>query len=321
MKTPVLLIAALLLIVVVTLVYTSPASDKANINFESVKQLHPDSRDPVVIAAGDISCASGESTNDECNQDLTARLVEAVNPDAVLTLGDLQYPTGEYKNFTSYFDKTWGRFKNKIRPAVGNHEYSDPGAKGYFKYFETAAGSPEQGYYSFNLGPNWHLISINSNCPEAGGCEENSPQYNWLKHDLEASSAPCTLVYWHHPRFSSGLHGNNRFMEDIFSLIYKHNVELVLSGHDHDYERFAKTNPSGQKDDNGIRSFVVGTGGRNLYRFLSKPEISEVRQNKEFGVLKLVLHENSYTWEFQSIKQDGFKDSGEDFCHRINPNS
>jgi acid phosphatase type 7 len=314
----VLLLGALVIltIVVVQLIQHPTPSNKPPRDFETLRQAEDQlelNTSPVIVAAGDIACNSLDETPGECNQELTAKLIEAINPEAVLVLGDIQYQTGTYENFTNFFDKSWGRFKDKIKPTVGNHEYSDPEAAGYFKYFGEAAGGNDKGYYSFDIG-SWHLVSLNSNCWAIGGCDMESPQYKWLIEDLEKNTKQCVIAYWHHPRFSSGLHGNYDPMDALFRALYDHKVELLLSGHDHTYERLAKINPEGEKDDQGIRSFIVGTGGRNLYRFLNPLSFSESKQNQEFGVLKLTLNDNSYDWEFVSIKDQGFTDSGSDTC-------
>lgn len=299
----------------------SPGSTKRNINFDKPNHLDSTavSNDPVVVAAGDIACASLEEGISECNQGLTSRLVQAINPTAVLTLGDLQYPVSSYENLVNYFDKSWGMFKSKIKPAVGNHEYSVPLAKGYFDYFNGidkkngAAGDRDKGYYSFEIGQ-WQIVSINSNCWAIGGCNSDSKQYQWVQEELKKNPRKCQIAYFHHPLYSSGMHGNNSEMKPLFALLDSSGVDIVLNGHDHTYERLSKINSEGSQDEKGIRVFIVGTGGRSLYRFLNPLSFSEVKQNQEFGVLKLTLHPESYDFEFVSIKQDGFVDKGSDVC-------
>jgi hypothetical protein len=240
------------------------------------------------------------------------------SPTAVLTLGDNQYEDNTLTKYQQSFDPTWGREKSIIHPAIGNHEYLTPKAAGYFAYFGTAASDPTKGYYSYDLG-SWHLIALNSNCSQVGGCSAGSPQEQWLRADLAAHPAACTLAYWHHPRFSSGQHGNFDSMQPIWQALYDYNADLVLVGHDHDYERFAPQDPQGQADPKrGIREFVVGTGGRNHYAISTLQPNSEAHDSSTFGVLKLILHPVGFDWEFVRDTQTGngmFGDSGRDFCH------
>jgi 3',5'-cyclic AMP phosphodiesterase CpdA len=230
---------------------------------------------------------------------------------AVLTLGDNTYPIGLLAEFTDCYDKTWGQFKKRTYPAPGNHEYYTQSAAGYYEYFGDAAGPSRRGYYSFNLGK-WHVISLNSNLVELANIE----QLVWLKKDLEQHPAKCTLAYWHHPVFSSGGHGNNDIMRNAWKLLNDANADLVLVSHDHDYERFAPQDPDGKRDDaHGIREFVVGTGGARLSPFFLRKDNSEITFNDTHGVLKLVLKENSYEWEFLPVAGSSFTDQGKGDCH------
>ena len=215
--------------------------------------------------------------------------------------------------FQQSFDPSWGRAKNIIHPAVGNHEYLTAGASGYFNYFGAAAGNSSKGYYSFDIGA-WHIIALNSNCSQVGGCGVGSPQEQWLKADLAAHPNMCTLAYWHHPRFSSGQHGSNTSYGAFWNALYAAGAELVLSGHDHDYERFAPQSPSGAADPNGIQQFVVGTGGKNHYQFMSIQPNSVVRNPDTYGILKLTLHATSYDWQFVPEPGKTFTDSGTRNC-------
>lgn len=273
--------------------------------------------EPVLVAAGDIACNEKEKPL-VCKQDQTANLIMALRPDIVLTLGDLQYNKGEYNNFNTYYDSSWGRFKENTRPAVGNHEYETKNAQGYFDYFNGVsnvigiAGERGKGYYSFDVG-SWHVVAINSNCWAVGGCQKGSPQGKWLENDLIKDNKRCTLAFWHHPLVSSGQNGQNPTMKSIWSTLYAHNADIVLNGHDHLYERFAPQNPQGIADEKGVRQFTVGTGGRNLYRFETVQANSEARDNENFGVLKLILHNDSYEWEFISI-ENRVVDKGRDTC-------
>ena len=215
---------------------------------------------------------------------------------------------------TSY-GPSWGRLRAITRPAVGNHEYGSLGATPYFQYFGAAAGEPGKGYYSYELG-SWHLIAINSNCTQIGGCASGSPEELWLRADLAAHPARCTLAYWHHPRFSSGQAGDNGFMSAIWTDLYAAGADLVLNGHEHDYERFAPQDASGERDDlNGVREFVVGTGGKNHMTFKTAKENSELRDTSSFGFLDLTLGDAGYSWRFVSDPPGGLSDSGTGTCH------
>ena len=260
-----------------------------------------------LIAVGDV--ASCESEGDEA----TARLLEAL-PGTIALLGDIAYQSGTAEEFLNCYDPAWGKFKDRTRPSPGNHEYITKKASAYYSYFGTAAGEPGKGYYSYDLGA-WHIVALNSNCAKVGGCGIGSPQERWLRTDLEEHPASCTLAYWHHPRFSSGQHGNFESMQPIWQTLYNARVDLVLSGHDHNYERFAPQDPDGNADmERGIRAFVVGTGGKNHYRVGSPIANSEVREWKTFGVLRLNLHAKSYDWEFVPIAGKTFTDEGSDTC-------
>jgi hypothetical protein len=243
---------------------------------------------------------------------------------AVLTLGDHQYSDGEYREFVApgTYDATWGRVKALTRPAIGNHEYHTPRAVGYCSYFGIAArcnrtrNAVRSGYYSFNVGA-WHLISLNSNCSHAGGCGIGSPQETWLRRDLAANARrKCVLAYWHHPRFSSGRHTGEPRYAAWWRALYAARADVVLNGHDHVYERFARMAPSGAADPaRGIREFIVGTGGKSHTGFADVHANSEVRDNKTFGVLKLTLRPASYSWKFLPEAGRRFTDSGTTACH------
>ena len=268
--------------------------------------------DPVIAAAGDIACPPGASISPTaCHHAATSDLLTGAT--AVLMLGDAQYPDGTLAEFQESFDPTWGRFKSVMYPSVGNHEYHTPGAAGYFDYFGPAAGPRDKGYYSFDIGA-WHLIALNSNCPEIGGCEEGSAQEQWLRADLAGSSASCTLAYWHHPLFSSGAHGSNPRMAAIWQTLYDHGVDVVLSGHDHNYQRFAPQTADGVADAQGPREFVVGTGGRSLYPTGPPIANQEAQGQDTFGVLKLTLHTTSYEWQFVPETGGTFGDMGSATC-------
>lgn len=266
-------------------------------------------KDAILIGAGDIAdCSKLEGA------EATAKLLEA-NPGTVMALGDLAYPDGTAENFKCY-DRTWGRVKDRTRPAVGNHEFHSSGATYYFQYFGAAAGDPKTGYYSYELGT-WHVVVLNSECKEVGGCGAGSPQEKWLRADLAAHPVGCTLAYFHKPRFSSGrTHGDDLEVTPLWQALYDYNAELVLNGHDHDYERFAPQDPNGKADpQRGIREFVVGTGGKSHREFGDPKPNSEVRNNDAYGVLKLTLKLTGYEWKFLPEAGKTFTDSGSGNCH------
>ncbi len=283
------------------------AAHRARHSPAAVKQATVE--DPVLIGAGDIAdCA------DLAGAEATARLLEA-NPGTVMAIGDLAYPDGTRENFACY-EKTWGRVKSRTRPAAGNHEFHSAGATFYFEYFGSVAGDQKNGFYSYDLGA-WHIIVLNSECKEVGGCNRGSREEKWLRADLAAHPAACTLAYFHKPLFSSGgAHGNDPEMQPFFQALYDARADVVVAGHDHDYERFAPQSPAGTADSQqGIREFVAGTGGKSHRTFAAPRPNSELRDNTAFGVLKLVLHPNSYDWLFISEPGKSFTDSGSGGCH------
>jgi hypothetical protein len=276
--------------------------------------------DPVIGAAGDIACDPGDPavhgrTTTRCQMKATSDLLLSLKPAAVLALGDLQYEDGALTKFRQSYGPTWGRLKSITRPAVGNHEYMTRRAWGYYAYFGRVAGAPWRGYYSFDLGA-WHLIALNSNCEFVGGCGAGSPQERWLRADLAAHPVQCTLAYWHHPRFSSGPHGSNAAFGAFWRALYEARAEIVLSGHDHSYERFVPQDPDGRADPaRGIREFVVGTGGRSFYALKKPAANSAVFQAETFGVLALTLRPGRYEWTFVPAPGKPFADSGSGTCH------
>jgi Calcineurin-like phosphoesterase len=266
----------------------------------------------VIVAAGDIADCRREG------DETTAELIEGIDHATVLTLGDNAYPDGSAEDFKECYDSTWGRFEDRTKPSAGNHEYDTEEAEGYFDYFGKAAGNPDEGYYSFDLGA-WHLVALNSNCEEVGGCDASSPQVRWLKADLAANEdKSCTLAYMHHPRFSSGeKHGNTHYVKPLWEALYEAEADVVLSGHEHNYERFTPQNPSGREDpERGIRQFVVGTGGgKGTYPILDPIANSEVHNDDTYGVLRLRLRPKGYGWRFIPVEGARFTDSGSARCH------
>jgi hypothetical protein len=290
--------------------------------------------DVVVFAAGDIACDpldpnynGGNGTATACLQKATSDLILDGSYDAVLALGDLQYDAGSLSNFQQSYDPSWGRVKSATYPVIGNHEgITAATGAGYCVYFGAAAHcrNRRQGgaaFYSFNLG-DWHVVVVNSNCAAAGGCDVGSPQYQWLASDLAANPRACTLAAWHHPRWTSGAFGSSAFMQPIWQLLYARGADLVLSGHSHDYERFAPIDGAGAVNASyGMRQFVVGTGGAYFTGLVGRPVApgSEVRQNRSFGVMRLVLHPTSYDWSFLPASGPLFTDSGSQSCHGAPP--
>ncbi len=263
--------------------------------------------DPVVLAAGDV--ASCDTAGDEQTADLLDGLAGSI-----LAPGDLAYADGSAAEFAQCYGPSWGRHKARTYPAPGNHEYHTANAAGYFDYFGAVAGDPDEGWYSFDLGA-WHIVSLNSNCGEIGGCERNSMQGEWLAQDLASHPAVCTLAFWHHPRFSSGdKHGSQEEMSDLWAILDEHDADVILSGHEHLYERFGLQDADGNADGDGIRQFTVGMGGRSHYDFGSALPNSEARNNTTFGVLQLTLHAASYDWEFEPAAGASYSDSGTASC-------
>jgi hypothetical protein len=268
-----------------------------------------------LAAAGDIACPPVQApARYACHQASTARLIARLHPDAVALLGDEQYDRGTAGEFAGSFARSWGRLRAALHPAPGNHEYSDGAARGYFGYFGARAGSPARGYYSWDLGA-WHMVALNSNC-DFVSCAAGSAQVRWLRRDLARSHRRCTLAYWHHARFSSGLHGDSDAVAPLFATLYRAGADVVLSGHDHIYERFAPQDPQGRPDaSRGVREFVAGTGGVNHYPILSVKPNSEVRDDGSFGVLLLTLRARAYSWRFVPDRAGGFTDAGSARCH------
>jgi hypothetical protein len=256
----------------------------------------------VLVGAGDVARCG--STDD----DATAALLDGI-PGTVFAAGDLAYEDGSAADFRDCYEASWGRHGWRTRPAPGNHEYQTAGAAGYFWYFGAAAGAEGAGYYSYELG-GWHVVVLNSNIDAAPG----SAQAAWLRNDLAAHPRACTVAYWHHPRFSSGRHGNHPHMAALWRILQDAGAELVLAGHDHAYERFASQNADGGADpERGIRSFVVGTGGSSLRPFATVQPNSEARRNDVYGVLKLDLSAGGYRWSFVGT-DGGVRDAGGASC-------
>ena len=253
----------------------------------------------VLVGAGDIS------TCDNNNDEATAKLLDNISG-TVFTAGDNAYPDGTYTEFTNCYQPTWGRHKSRTKPAPGNHEYNTSGAAGYFKYFSNIPS-----YYAYNLG-DWRVYALNSEIDVSS----TSAQVKWLKNDLAANPKRCVLAYWHKPRWSSGTtHGSNSKYQTFWKILYDAGAEIVINGHEHNYERFKEMNASGTASSPGLREFVVGTGGASHYSFGSALSTSQVRNSSTYGVLKLTLNSTSYSWKFVPVAGKTFTDSGTTNCH------
>jgi hypothetical protein len=295
------------------------------LTFPLQQQTHPQSPHPdpkpkppartfVLVGAGDIaSCKNPEGAQ------ATAKLIEKI-PGTVFDAGDLAYEIGSPQEFKNCYGPAWGRFKDRTKPALGNHEYVDARAAGYYQYWGAQAGPAGKGYYSYDLGA-WHIIVLNTNCTARGlgGCATGSPQETWLKADLAQHPTACILAYGHHALFSSGVfkkHAVHPELKQLWEDLYAAHADLFLAGHEHSYERFAPQDPSGKLDpEHGIREIVVGTGGRSHDLLGFATPNSEVREWDTFGVLKLTLAPGKYTWEFIPVEGKSFRDSGSGVCH------
>lgn len=274
----------------------------------------PSSSGVTLIGAGDIACGESSGAWE------TAKLIEGI-PGTVFANGDLAYESGTAQEFQNYYGSSWGRFKNRTRPAIGNHDYGQGGYEDrdpslydpsvYFDYFGTVAGERGKGWYSYELG-DWHIVVLNSMGELAGGCGEESPQIQWLRSDLASNTKRCILAYWHHPVFSSGYHGSDNRMKPAWDILYEHGASVIINGHDHIYERFAPQDPDGDLDyRRGIRQFIVGTGGKSL----QSPAVellpnSEVAFSDAFGIIKFTLKPDSYDWQFIPVDETSSRDAG-----------
>jgi calcineurin-like phosphoesterase family protein len=271
-----------------------------------------------LVGAGDIA-----SCKDPAGAQATAKLIERI-PGTVFAAGDLAYEKGSAAEFRNCYDPTWGRFKERTRPALGNHEYGEFSASGYFHYWGAQAGPASKGFYSYDLG-SWHIVVLNTNCNVSapGGCAKDSPQETWLRADLAGHSKACILAYGHHALFSSGVfkrHALHPEIKPLWDDLYAAHADLILAGHEHSYERFAPQDPEGNPEvARGIREIVVGTGGRSHDPLGFPIPNSEVRDWQTYGVLKLTLAPGKYDWEFIPEEGKSFRDSGSGVCHNLPP--
>jgi Arylsulfotransferase (ASST)/Bacterial Ig domain/RTX calcium-binding nonapeptide repeat (4 copies) len=266
--------------------------------------------DPALLAAGEV--ASCDSPGDEA----TAAIIDE-HPGTVATLG----AGVSGGSLAACYGPTWGRALPRTRPAAGDEDYGTGGASAYFGYFGAAAGDPAKGYYSYDLG-SWHVVVLNSVCGAVGGCGAGSPQERWLRADLAATPASCVVAYWQRPRFSSGPGGSDAATQALWLALHDYGADVVLSGGDRIYERFAPQAPSGARDDAyGIRQFVVGTGGLALDPVGAPAANSEVRRADSLGLLRLGLHSGSYDWSFLTPAGGASPDQGAAPCHRRPPDT
>lgn len=297
-----------------------PATKIARTSPHKVTKKQTKEQQFILVGAGDIaSCKDLEGAR------ATANLIEKI-PGTVFAAGDLAYERGSPEEFKNCYDPTWGQFKERTKPALGNHEYADPTARGYFDYWGEQAGPRGKGYYSYDLGA-WHIVVLNTNCilRGLGGCGSGSPQETWLKADLAEHPKACLLAYGHHALFSSGVfksHAIHPELKPLWEDLYAAHADLVLAGHEHSYERFAPQDPEGHFDpENGIREIVAGTGGRSHDLLGFATPNSEVRDWATYGVLKLTLSPEKYSWEFIPEEGKSFRDSGEGTCHSSQPSN
>jgi hypothetical protein len=295
-----------------TQTHSAATSSKASGDKNREKQLQEQTF--VLVGAGDIaSCKNPEGSR------ATAKLIQQI-PGTVFAAGDLAYEKGSAEEFQNCYGPTWGRFKDRTKPALGNHEYAEPKASGYFQYWGAEAGPSGQGYYNYDLG-DWHVVVLNTNCDaeNLGGCAAGSPQETWLKQDLAGHPHACILAYGHHALFSSGLfkkHAVHPELKQFWEDLYAAHADLVLAGHEHSYERFMPQDPEGHADlEHGIREIVVGTGGRSHDLLGFAMPNSELREWDTYGVLKLTLSPGKYAWEFIPVEGKTFHDSGSGVCH------
>jgi acid phosphatase type 7 len=308
-------------------VLSQPGTDGAN--YASKEHTDATKKPQLVVTTGATTSATlvgaGDIATSGSGDEATANLLDNI-PGTIFTTGDNAYESGTLTEFNSFYHPSWGRHKARTLPSVGNHEYNfGSDASGYFDYFGAAAGERGKGYYSYNRG-DWHIIALNSMCASSASSCDETAQTTWLKNDLAANPARCTLAYFHHPLFSSGVHGDTQpggddshvvgWVKPLWDALYAANADVIVNGHDHSYERFAPQNPSGTADPaRGVREFVVGTGGTSLRSFTSVKPNSEVRNSDTHGVLKLNLNPESYDWQFVPVAGKTFTDAGSDSCH------
>jgi hypothetical protein len=282
------------------------ASRRPGTTATSTATAEPTMPPVVLVGAGDI--ASCGSSGDEA----TAELLDGI-AGTVFTAGDNAYDRGTAAEFADCYGPSWGRHRDRTLPVPGNHEYGTAGAAGYFGYFGTAAGDPA-GWYATDLGA-WRIYALNSDCWAIGGCGAGSAQERWLRDDLESNPRACVLAIWHHPRFSSGDHGSDPLTSALWQALADAGAEIVVNGHDHDYERFGPQDVNGAADPGGIVEYVVGTGGRSHYAFGRPIENSLVRDSSSFGVIRFDLDAGGWASTFVPVAGASFTDTASGTCH------
>jgi hypothetical protein len=278
----------------------------------------------ILAAAGDIACNSNVASSSGCLQQATSDLIAQVNPQAVLALGDTQYETGAYADFMQYYHPTWGRFKAITYPVPGNHEFGTSGGSGYYQYFYDGTNpavvqndTQRKGYYSADLTNNWHMVAINLDPCINNNTTECNAEITWLQSDLQRHPTQCTLAQFHESYYTSGTRGPELAGRPFVQVLYDNNADVILSAHQHFYERFAPQTPDNVRDDvRGLRSFTVGTGGKDSPTLgqTTYPNLV-IRKAPAFGILKLELTSNGYSWQFISVPGQTFTDSGSANCH------
>jgi 3',5'-cyclic AMP phosphodiesterase CpdA len=256
------------------------------------------SKNPVVAAVGDIACPAGDPTTaSSCQQQAVSDAIVKSDPTSVWLLGDIQYLNGELDQFRESFGKAFAPLRKRWRPTPGNHEYATTNAAGYYEFFGKRAGPYRRGFYSFDIG-SWHVVSLNANCTIID-CTAKSFQARWLRNDLKKHPSRCTAAIWHQPLFSSGVeHGNDPLVRPLWQILQNNRADLVLNGHDHDFEEFSRQDAYGRPDPKGMIEFVSGAGGKSWYQFGKVQPNSKVRIGNTFGFLKLKLKQNSFDWSY-----------------------
>jgi hypothetical protein len=262
----------------------------------------------VLIGAGDIGECGVE------HDEQTAEIIKRYPGATVFTAGDNAYEDGRAIEFQNCYGPSWGQFKDRTRPVPGNHDFHTDHGAPYYAYFGAAAGEAGKGWYSYDVG-DWHIVALNSNC-DAVGCREGSSQVEWLRQDLQNSAGQCTLMIWHHPRFSAvSAESGYGSVSTFWKIAREFNVDVVVNGDQHSYQRFAPLDGDGNPDPNGVREFIVATGGSGFYEWAKTDPNLEVRDNQTHGVIKFNLYPGRYEWEFLPVEGGTFADSGADTCH------
>jgi len=283
------------------------SSGTASVDPSVRRSFGPGGSDPVLVGAGDIAAC------DRQDDEATAALLDRIDG-TVFTAGDNAYENGSPDQYRDCYGPSWGRHLARTRPAPGNHDWETQDLAGYLGYYGDTATTEGTSWYSYDLG-SWHVIVLDSECGKVGGCDAGSRQGIWLAADLASNDARCTVAIWHKPRWSSGEHGDDPAMSDFWTMLYDAGADIVVNGHDHDYERFAPQDPGGREDRaRGIREFVVGTGGSELRDFRRTAPNSELRSALDHGVIAFTLRDGSYEWRFTAATTD-FSDSGTANCH------